>query len=168
MKQLYLDIKIKLQEVPGFNYIGIWNNQVEAIQNRDPSDYSANSWPLPALFIEIITEEIQQLGNGVQIYDPVLVKIHIVDDFYNGDNMEENTRVFDYSKAVYQVLQKFEPNGAVAFVRTSEEQDFNHNNVYHFIQTYTTNYIEPSREEPVGFTEKTPPTDLDITGEYEN
>jgi hypothetical protein len=170
MKQLYSDIKTKLQEVSGFNYIGIWNNQVEAIQNRDPDDYSANTWPLPALFVEIVTssDNIQQLGNGVQIYDPLPVRIHIVDDFYNGDNMEENTRVFDHGQAVYAVLQKFEPDGAVAFIRTGEEQDFDHNNVYHFIQTYTTNYIDSSREEPVGFLEKEPPTDLEITGEYEN
>lgn len=168
MKQLYLDIKEKLQEVDSIKHIAVWNNQAELIENERAESYTGYTCALPAAFVELTSPaEIQQLGDEQQLYDPLIVRIHIVTEYYhNAGDMEEDLSIFDLRSDVYKKLQKFEPDGAVAFVRTQEEQDQNHTNVYHFIQTYTTNYLEyiNLKEE----TEKEPPTDLEITGEYED
>jgi hypothetical protein len=154
MKQLYLDIKTKLQaSVPELLQISVYNNQFQSLEDRD-----IYSFPFPCAFVEFVNEnESSQLGNGVQIFDPLYVKIHIGHTFYNGENQEENLDVFDLKDKIYKALQKFEPDGAVAFIRSSETQDYDHTDVYHFVQTYTTNYVDFIMNEPVDGQEVQPP-----------
>lgn len=164
MKQLYLDIKARLKlKIPDLNFIAVYNNQFDLMEGQQ-----IYSFPFPCAFVEIVSDsEAQQLGNGVQIFDPLYVKIHIGHEFYNGDNQEENLAVYDLRDKVYKALQKWEPNGAVAFIRSSETQDPDHTNVYHFVQTYTTNYIDTIMEQPVDGQTVNPPFELDITIDYD-
>ena len=163
MRQLYTDIKTKLQGITPELFVAVYNGQFEQIEAQE-----IYSFPFPCAFIEIVSEsEVEQLGNGVQIFDPLYVKIHIGHTFYNGDNQEENLAIFDLKQTIFQALQKFEPDGAVAFIRLSEEQDTDHTDVYHFIQTYTTNYVDTTMIEPVGGVEVQPPFNLDLTIDFD-
>lgn len=165
MKQLFLDIKTQLlAKVPEVTFVQMWNNQF-----NDLEEGSVYSFPFPCIFIEFVNEnEIKQLGQGYQIYDPLTVRVHIGHDFYNNTDgtMEQDLAVMDLKQKVYKALQKFEPTGAVQFIRYSESQDYNHTNIYHFIQDYKTNYIDSYRTEPVDGVQSSAPIYLDLTTTY--
>jgi hypothetical protein len=169
VKQLFLAIKGQLEtEVPSIQFIQMYNRQFDLIDQGEGGSL-IYSFPFPCVFVEFVSPSpIKQLGGGYQIYDPLLVNIHIGHELYDaGDgSMEQNLDVFDLRTLVYKALQKFEPSGAVAFMRTEETQDTNHKAIYHFIQEYTTNYIDNGMAEPVGGVTKDPPTDLDLTVGY--
>lgn len=164
MKQLYLDIKARIRDfVPEVLFIAVYNNQLESIEAQE-----IYSFQFPAVFIEIVSESpAEQLGNGVQIFDPLYIRIHIAHTFYNGDNQEENLAIFDLKQNVYKALQKFEPDRAVAFIRTGEEQDTDHTDLYHFIQTYVTNYVDFDMQEPVNGIVVNPPFNLNLTIDFD-
>lgn len=161
MKALYLAIKAQLDaKVPGL-FIHIFNNQFDLTENKE-----MYSFPYPAVFVEFINDQpIEQLGGGYQIYNPLTVRIHIAHDFYNNSDgtMEQNLLIFDVKDSVYKALQKFEPAGAVQFIRTSETQDYDHTNIYHFIQDYTTNYVDQNASEPVNGVLSGAPITLQLT-----
>jgi hypothetical protein len=155
VKQLYQDIKERIKsQCPEIMHVAVFNNQVELLQNNYTKEgqyeNTTQVFEIPAAFIEIESpSEIHQLGNGAQLYDPMVVKIHIVHTFFHGPDYDENLEVFDLKMLVFKALQKWEPNGCVAWVRTSEEQDYDHTSIYHFIMGFTTNYVDTSMIEPV-------------------
>jgi hypothetical protein len=154
--ELFRAIEARIQTlVPEFNFIRVWNNQHEKL--KEDTEEGAKSMMIwtPALLVEFTApEEILQLGNGVQLYDPLDIRIHILQDELDAGNgeMEQNLNVFALKQRVYAALQEFEPNGACAFVRVNEEQDYDHTNLYHYIQTYRTNYVDDSMNRPVNGT----------------
>lgn len=136
----------------------VWNNQTTFEAEGQMYDY-----PKPAVFIEFANlEDIQQLGNGNQIYNDILVRLHIVQEFYNATDglgiEEQNLTIFDLTQAIFKGLNRFEPTGAAAMVRTAEGHKSDHNNIYEFIQDYKTNLIDLSLDAPVGFVLKPGPT----------
>lgn len=165
MKQLYLDIESQIKsQVTEVQFIHVYNSQFDLMENQE-----SYSFPFPCVFIEFVAQnEIQQLGGGYQIFDPLMINVHIGHNLYDaGDGtMEQNLDIFDLRTKIFKALNKFEPNGAVQFIRVSETQDTNHKSVYHFIQTYKTNYIDNSRSEPVNGVTTTPPTDLELDVNY--
>ena len=60
-------------------------------------------------------------------------------------------------------MQKFEPNKASIFIRSSEEQDYDHNNIYVWKQTYRTTFIDSLMDEPLNSINTIPVTNLTIT-----
>ena len=149
-----------MAQVPEFAFIQMFNNQFELIESQE-----TYSFPFPCCFIEFLADNpVQQMGNGVQIYDPLTIRIHIGHDFYNAmdGTQEQDLLVMDLKQKVFKALNKFEPLGATVFIRFSETQDTNHTNVYHFIQDYKTNYIDQDRTEPQNSILSTPPTELII------
>lgn len=153
--ELYTAIKTRLNSlVPSIGFIAMYNNQVEKLLSQEPGDYmnSTYDFPRPAVFIQFVPpQEIQQLGNGVQIYDPLVIVVHILHEKFNdlAGNQEENLEVFALKQLIFKALNKFEPAGASGFARTSEEQDYDHTNLYWYKQEYTTNYIDAAMMEPV-------------------
>lgn len=141
LKTLYNDIKDCLSQITDdkdeilFNYVGIWNNQIQDIKGE-------NNWisiRYPAVFVEIVVKDIEQQALRHQLWN-CDVFFHVVDDFYNGDNMEENTRIFEINDLLWKTMQcrKFPMSGI--FIGTSQTQEFDHNNVYHYIQGFGCNY----------------------------
>lgn len=152
-RELLSAIQTKLgATVPEILFIHMWNNQVERLKEVNDEGISTYVFPLPATLIEFVSPmEILQLGNGVQLYDPLIIRIHFVHNLLDaGDGtMEQNLEVFDLKNKVYKALQGFEPAGAVAFVRVAEEQDYDHPNLYHFIMDFQTNFVDASAIKPV-------------------
>jgi hypothetical protein len=152
MKKLFLILYDKMIAIEGVSYCRKWNNQLSLLLEG-----KIELFGLPAVFIAFKTGEIQQLGGGVQLYDPLTIEIHILDwQLDAGDGtFEQNLQVFDLKDKVFQALQKFEPGLTNSdclcgtLVRVSEEEDNNHNGVFHFIQTYQTTYVDPLMNEPV-------------------
>ncbi len=166
--ELYAAIKAQIESaIPGqFNFIHVWNNHAEKAKDTDENGAPQYGINCPALLVEWGDDtEISQLGFGVQIYDPLFIRIHILhDEIDSADgNMDQNLNVFALKQKVFQALQGFEPDGAVAFVRVSETRDYDHTNLYHFIQTYQTNYVDAAMMQPVNGTETEGDTTLETT-----
>jgi hypothetical protein len=145
-----------------FAFVDVWNNQLELAEQQQQY-----SFPLPASFIEILNvQEPKQLGDGVQLYDQLIVRLHIVHEQLDaGDGtMERNLDVFDLTQKTFKRMQGFEPDKASAFFRVNEERDYYHTNVYHFMQDYKTTYLDDSAQRSTdGFSIKLTPK---ITTQY--
>jgi len=140
MKQLILDIIARINTVQGVNFVAVWNNQLNDIEEGN-----VYSFPFPAVFIDIQDYSINDIGNGVQIYEDLNIDIHIVSEFYNNsvyEAQEQNLDIFDLKQDIFKALHLFEPNNAVAFTRTREQVDKDYSNLYHFIQSYKTNLLD--------------------------
>lgn len=169
--ELYTAIKARLNSlVPSIEFIAMYNNQVEKLLIQEPGDYTNSTYefPRPAVFIQFVPpQEIQQLGNGVQIYDPLVIVVHILHEKFNdlSGNQEENLEVFALKQLIFKALNKFEPAGASGFARTSEEQDTDHTNLYWYKQEYTTNYIDAAMIEPVDGVNSISPLPPDVSSD---
>lgn len=155
MGDLINEILNKLKLITTFQTVLIWNNQFQYIE-----DGSSYSFAMPCVFVEIQTNNTQDLSGSYQGSD-IDVIIHIGQDFYNGANMEQNTTIFDLRDLVIKSLSHFKPTTASLFKKTSEEQDFEHTNVYHYKITYKTHWIDNTAVPTTTFS--TPPTQLTIT-----
>lgn len=145
MRPLAEAILTQLATVPGIKFQRMWNDQLN--QDEKGEGYT---FPCPAVFPELLSPNpAKQLGDGVQLFDPLVIRLHILHvQLDSGDGtMEQNLDAWDFAQEVYKKMQRFEPDGAVAFVRTSEERDYSHKAIYHLIQDYTTNYIDSAVQE---------------------
>lgn len=144
MKALILAIEAQLKTVPGVKFVLVWNDQVNQLEYQ-----TQYSFTMPAIFVEFVNpHEIKQLGDGLQLYDPLIVRLHILDHELDAgsEGMERNLAVMDFAQEVFKVMQGFEPDGAAQFVRIAEERDYQHKGVYHLIQDYNTNYLDCSKQ----------------------
>jgi hypothetical protein len=144
LKQLYDDIRNELKLITNddgsqtFKYFGIWNNQLRSIRGEK------NDWisiQYPSIFTEIIVKDIEQQGCKHQLWN-IDVNFHVVDDFYNNvdGNFEENTRVFDTNDKLWHHMQNIKIPMCALLVGSEQTQEFDHDNVYHYIQSFKTNY----------------------------
>jgi hypothetical protein len=132
-------------------FVQLWNNQLESLKAKDTEENIMYSFSLPALFIEFLNLETEQLGNGNQVYANLVVRIHILHRLEDaGDGtLEQNLAVLGLRDAVQTALQNFRPAGASEFIRQKQEMDYNHNNVYHYIIDYGCTYIDTLTSQPV-------------------
>lgn len=166
MKQLYLAIKAQLQaKVTAIKFIAMWNNQL-----MDLEEGKNYSFRLPAVFIEFVSPtQIGGVGNNVQIYEPLEVKLHIVHEQYDAKDgtMDNNLDVFTLKQDVYKAMQLFQAANTSVFDRQSEEQDYDHTNIYHYIQSYFCAMVDNDMPLPIGGTEYEPPLTTEITPEVD-
>lgn len=180
MKLLFLAIQQYLLSVlTAFNitYIRVWNDQVQNLIDGKDETFS-----LPAIFIEFPDEiQWQQLGGGNQIVDPLLIKVHLLHEFYDAQDgtMGQNLAVLDMAESIFTSFQDWMPDtmviGGVTYqipvgsmVRLSDKQDMQHTNLYHFISTYQTTWVDSKMNRPVGGSLTTPPINytLIVTPEW--
>lgn len=145
-------------------YVQMWNNQLkywrqQAKKGEDiKSMYSIN---FPALLVEFRQLENEEMGNGVQIYPNLLVRIHIVHqqlDATTGNvysasepgTMEQNLDIYILQEAVQAALNKFKITNCVEFIRKNHGLDNDHDVLYHYTVDYMTNYTDYGQQEPVG------------------
>lgn len=166
MNQLFLDIQAQLiAEVPELLHTALYNNQI-AYMNREQG--VEESFALPAGLIEFVNDNVpRSIGNGVQIYEPLVVRIYtIMQQLDSGTGTQnQNLDIFALKNKVYLALQNWHTEGSGTFDRTGEKQDYDHNNLYVWIMEFTTSYIDSIAIEPRGRIVKPPTTNLDLTGE---
>jgi hypothetical protein len=159
------DIKTRLLNISSFDpsfdqnsfdnslpqFVQLWNNQLASMKEADTEASILYSFSLPALFVEFLNMETEQLGNGNQLYSNLVVRIHILhrqEDAGDG-TLEQNLAVLDLRDAVQLALQNFRPAGASEFIRQRQQMDYNHNNVYHYTMDYGCTYIDFLTNQPV-------------------
>ncbi len=147
-------------------FVQLWNNQLQSLKAADTEANIMYSFSLPALFVEFLNLDTMQLGNGIQLYSSLTIRIHILhrqEDAGDG-TMEQNLAVLDLRDAVQVALQNFKTTGASEFIRKEQKMDYNHNNMYHYIMDYECTYVDVLTDQPVnGIT-----TDETITPEIES
>lgn len=144
MKTFIQAILTQLATVTGVKFIRVWNDQLTLDEQKE-----GYTFDMPALFPEILNpEDIRQLGDGLQLYDPIIIRVHILHwQLDAGDGtMEQNLDVFDFMDLTHTKMNLFEPTGAVPFVRVADGRDYQHKGVYHAYIDYKTNYLDTSRQ----------------------
>lgn len=163
IKAPILDILNKLAEISDFRMIRIWNNQIN--YEKDGQLYN---FPKPAAFLEVINDPIyEQLGLGFQSSD-VGWRIHICHEFYDAQDgsFEQDLPIFDLRDKVVAKLSLFEPTACGPLTRVAETQDYEHDNIYHYIIEFVCNFIDskgsPYDPDSGSYIDKQPPTALQV------
>jgi hypothetical protein len=152
IKQPIQDILARLAAIPVINgdnnqaplYSNIWNNQVKDMKIKEGAKTYA--FPLPAAFLEILTPvKFEAMGLGLRSAD-LGIRIHLVHEFYNTDGTQElDLTIFDLRDAILATdngLSFYCPSSCGPMVCVSEEQDYDHSNVYHYILDFACNFTD--------------------------
>lgn len=156
-----------LTELPEIKTVKIWNGNLDAITKGEDDPYD-----LPAVMIEFPDLiKWDQLGNGIQIVDPLEISFHVIQDFYDAQDgtKDNNLIIFLLTDKLRNIIQDWMPASFTitpgsaytnyagtyilpfgVFTREKEIQDKNHSNLYHFIQSYLTTWVDTARQRPVG------------------
>lgn len=143
-------------------YARIWNNQVE--REKDGETYV---YPKPAAFVEIQSPAtFQEIGGNYRTTD-LGISIHLVHEYYNQDGtFEQDLVIFDLRDQVIAMLSQYRPTGCGQLVAISDQQDFDHDNVYHYVISFVCNFIDskgsPYEVERGIYIEKAAPTEAQI------
>ena len=159
------EIQTQLTTVLPNLYVRLFKNQFDELEDGD--NYS---FPFPCCFIEFISNEhIKQLGNGVQLYDPLIVRLHIGNVEYDSADgqMDQNLSILSLKDQIFTILQKWKSTKSSIFIRTDEQMHVQHDQVSVFIQEYTMNLTDDSLREPIGGQQTTPTSSLDLTVTFE-
>jgi hypothetical protein len=125
----------------------IWNNHL-----RDIRDGKSYEWPRPAAFVEVITN-FEIIGLGFRSAD-LGIRIHLIHDYFNADStFEQDLTIFDLRDQILSAktgLSQYCPTACGPLNCIGEEQDFDHDNLYHYILNFICNFtdIKGSKYDP--------------------
>ena len=121
-------------------------------------------FPMPCAFVEMSNPtNHQQLAQGFTQSD-LLVRIHIGADQYDaGDGtMEQNMTIFDLRDQIVKALTYYQPAKCGRMMKVSENQDFEHTNMYHYIVEFTMGFVDSEGDNTAAEIDYGPPTTLEI------
>lgn len=140
INDLFTDLLARVRtEIPEFKFVHIWNNQLEQLE-----DGLTYAFPFPNCFVEITSpNDYTPIGRGYSTGE-LVVRIHIGHEEYDagGGNMEENRSVFSLRNKVVNKLNNYQPIATSSLMRVSEQQDYSHTNVYHYIVDFRCAFID--------------------------
>jgi hypothetical protein len=140
----------------------VWNNQL-----RFEHEGKLYNFPKPAAFLEVINEaQYNELGIGFQSCD-VGFRVHIIHEYYNADGtFEQDLTIFALRDAVVALLSHYTPTACGPMVRTHETQEYDHDNIYHYVIDFVTHFIDSkgSKYDPATgkYIDYGPPTNLNL------
>lgn len=119
-------------------YSRVWNNQLSSEREAKIYDY-----PKPAAFVEFITPvTFTEMGGNFGNAD-IGINIHLIHEYYNADGtFEQDMLVFDLRDKIVALLSQFKPTACGLMVRVNEQQDFDHDNLYHYIIGFAVNFVD--------------------------
>jgi hypothetical protein len=150
MGDLINQILNELKALNTFQFVTIWNNQFNFME--DGASYSI---PFPNAFVEVNTDNTEDISMNYQASD-IEIKIHIGQDFYNGSNIDENFSIFDLRDLIVAKLSSFKTTTSGIFRKINETQDFEHSNVYHYVITFKTHWVDSTAVSQQYYTTTTP------------
>jgi len=146
IKAPIIDILNQLSEIIVTNQDGqsvglfarIWNNQL-----RDIKEGKSYEWPRPAAFVEVISPAtFEIIGLGIRAVD-LGIRIHLIHDYYNMDgSMEQDLIIFDLRDQLIAAMSQYCPTACGPLNCTHEEQDYDHDNLYHYVCEFVCNFID--------------------------
>lgn len=140
-------------------FVRIWNNQFDQLEER-----VIESFPFPCAFVEVVMPNTyEQLGGGYTSSD-VIFRIHIGQTQYDSQDgrLSENKTVFALRDEIILSLTdpKWYATNCSGFMKISEEQDYRHKTVYHYIVDFTCSFIDDSGKSLRNTITKQPPFTL--------
>jgi hypothetical protein len=158
--EFFTEIKNRLNDLLPNLYVRLWRNQFAELENGD--NYS---FPFPCCFIEFMSDyDIKTLGNGVQVYEPMTVRLHI--GSFEPDNgfgtLDENTNIMLLKQQIFTTLQKWQSTKSGIFNRNNEIMHTEHDQVSVWVQDYKCVLIDDTMREPINGIVKDAPTDLGV------
>lgn len=145
-------------------YARVWNNQI-----RYEADGQLYNFPKPAAFIEVISPAtFETLGQGYQSSDIGFI-IHLATECYNTEGtQEQNLVIFDLRDRVRALLTAYRPTNCGPLTVVTEQQDYEHTEVYHYIIGFVANFTDTTGSKldanhPGKYIESTPPTTMILT-----
>jgi hypothetical protein len=146
-----------------FQLVSMWNDQVA--REASGKNYS---FAKPACFIELRNMGNDLLGSGISMHEPIF-RLHIVDRMLDaGDEagLDENLNVIHYRDAAKQAIAGFQPPNCSTLFTVNEEQDSQHDSVYHYILDFKCCFIDTKGTgldpDQTTYIESTPPTNLEL------
>ncbi len=116
---------------PSFKKIDIWNNQL-----KNEKDGTGYTFPTPAIFLEMKQNKSKQLSMGINLVDYDVI-FHIIDTQLNNlGYLDRNTKVFSLRNYTKKQFQLYQPVQMGRLFCIKDEQDFKHDNVYHYKLTF--------------------------------
>ena len=152
-----------------FQWVAMWNNQIR--QWKDKMSFPVAK---PACFLQIDLGDAMNMGLGVTLYQNVDIKLHIVDwQMDAGDGtIDQNLEVYVWRDLLKTHMENFFPLHGGCVTQTSEEQDYEHTDVYHYVVNFVCSMtdlkggiLDPDQE---NWIIKEPPTNVIMTFEYNN
>lgn len=142
-------------------YARVWNNQI-----RYETDGTLYNFPKPAAFVEVVSPAtFEVLGQGYRSAD-ISFRIHIGHENYNNEGtFEQDLLIFDLRDKVIALLTGYRPTNCGPLNAVSEQQDFEHSNVYHYTIDFVTNFTDTTgsrldADNPNKYIDSVPPTEL--------
>lgn len=150
-------------------HVRIWNNNLQSMKQGE-----SYMFPLPAMFVEVLNDQIYQtIGQEFRAAD-LTFRIHILHEFYDAQDgtFEQDLLVYDIRDKVIALLTYYEPTACGPLEALTEIQDYDHDNIYHYMIDFVCHFIDSkgSRLDPGSsyYQEKQPPTDMQIGNSVEN
>ena len=130
MKQVYTDIKERIEEITSINLVTAFNGQYLNTQREQGYNY-------PVAFIEFNNIEYVQQPQQIQKFDADCI-IHIV---YNSYEFEP-LGFYDVRDLIFLKLQGFRPENCSEMYRISEQTDIDHDALYIYKMTFKVSGID--------------------------
>jgi hypothetical protein len=159
LKESILSLLAKCETIEGIAYVRIWNNQLNYEVEGQLYDF-----PKPAIFVEAqIPNMFLPLGGGYSQSD-IFFNIHIVHEQFDagGGTFEQNLAIYDLRAKVINALNIFKPAMCSPLMKWSEQQDYEHNNLYHYQIQFLCGLIDDAGVNTGNQITKNPPTGLTI------
>jgi hypothetical protein len=158
IKDPLIDILNRVKsQLPLFQTVRVWNNQTD---HEREGEYVA--YGKPACFVEVLTDvQWEPLGEGYSTAD-IGIKFHLVHEYYDdqGGNFEQDLVIFDLRDQAIAVFNLYKPPGCGHLMKVNEVQDFDHDNVYHYIVEFVCSFVDNKGAKT--YQETTPPTAAEI------
>lgn len=150
-------------------YVRVWNNQL-----REARDGKIEGFRYPVLLLEIVNDvRYQVIGQGFRDAD-VAFRVHIIHEYYNdaeGVTYAQDLKVFEIRDALIALLTYFTPEGSGPLTAVNEGQDYDHDNLYHYIVDFVANFTDSKGSRLADgrtvYINKTPPTALEVQGQID-
>lgn len=158
IKDPLVDIMTRVKtQLPIFQTVRVWNNQTD---HEHDGDYVA--YGKPACFVEILTDvQWEALSQGFSTAD-IGVKFHLVHEYYDDQagNFEQDLVIFELRDSIIAAFNLYMPPGCGSLMKVNEVQDFDHDNVYHYIVEFVCSFVDDKGVKATIVT--TPPTAAEV------
>jgi hypothetical protein len=144
VRELYEDIRERLEDETSAVHVRLWNNQVRLSEEGQQIPFQ-----FPAVFIDFPSISWKSLGKGTQITDEgFTVRLYICFSSFHTSENEEDLEVFTLRSEVYLALQDYKVTGGGKLDRISEATDTSHTGMYMWVMDFKTSYQDITAQFP--------------------
>ena len=157
LKEAITSIITQCKNIGTVKTVAIWNNQLKLEDEGQMYDFLK-----PALFVEVRSQQHTPLSQNFSETD-LQILLHVVYEKYNelDGTQEQNLDVYDFKAAVNFAIVNFKPTQCSQLMKTSEQQDYDHTNIYHYIIEYKCSLIDTDAINQDATTTVAPPIALE-------